>query len=62
MREDLAAMGHSPTDDDFYVIVLGSLPSSYDPFISALNATSSVLGTFLSPDDLMQTITDKYDC
>jgi hypothetical protein len=61
MREDLAAMGHAPSDDDFYAIVIGSLPPSYDPFISALNATSSVLGTFLTPDDLMQTITDEYD-
>ena len=52
---------HCPSEDDFYAIVIGSLPPSYDPYISALNATSSVLGTFLSPDDLMHTITDEYD-
>ncbi len=45
MREDLATMGHPPDDDEFYAIILGSLPSSFEPFISALNATSSVLGT-----------------
>jgi len=61
MREDLAAMGHAPTDDDFYAIIIRSLPLSYDAYISALNATSSVLGTYLSPDDLMHTITDKHD-
>ena len=61
MREDLASMGHSPSEDDFYAILIGSLPPSYDPYVSALNATSSVLGTFLSPDDLMQTITDEYE-
>src|SRR5260221_49694 len=61
MREGLASMGHPPAEDDFYVIVIGSLPPSYDPFVSALNATSGVLSTFLSPDDLMQTITDEYD-
>jgi hypothetical protein len=61
MREDLASMGRSPVEDDFYAIVIGSLPPSYDPYVSALNATSSVLGTFLSSDDLMQTITDEYD-
>ena len=61
MREDLSSMGQSPTDDDFYAIVIGSLPSGYDPFISALNAASSVLGTFLTPDDLMTTISDEYD-
>jgi len=61
MREDLAAMGHSPTDDDFYAIVIGSLPPSYDPFISAINATSSVIGNFMSPDEAMKAITDEYD-
>jgi len=61
MREDLASMGHSPSEDDFYAILIGSLPPSYDPYISALNATSSVLRTFLSPDDLMHTITDEYE-
>ncbi len=62
MREDLASMGHPPAEDDFYAIIIGSLPPSYDPFISALNATSSVLGAFLSPDNLMHTIMDEYDC
>ena len=61
MREDLAAMGHAPTDDDFNAIIIGSLPPSYDTYISALNATSSVIGTYLSPDDLMHTITDEHD-
>ena len=61
MREDLASMGHAPSEDDFYAILIGSLPPSYDPYVSALNATSSVLGTFLSPDDLMHTITDEYE-
>jgi hypothetical protein len=61
MREDLAAMGHTPGDDEFYAIILGSLPYSFEPFISALNATSSVLGTVLSPDELMQAFTDEYD-
>jgi hypothetical protein len=56
MREDLAAMGHPPNEDEFYAIILGSLPSSYEPFISAMNATSSVLGTFLSSDNLMQAL------
>ena len=54
-------MGHAPTDNDFYAIIIGSLPPSYDAYISALNATSSVIGTYLSPDDLMHTITDEHD-
>jgi len=35
--------------------------SSYDTYISALNATSSVLGTHLSADDLMLTITEESE-
>ena len=61
MREELARMGHPPGDDEFYTIILGSLPYSFEPFISALNATSSVLGTILSLDELMQAFTDEYD-
>ena len=61
MREDLASMGHPPSDDDMYAIALGSLPPSYDSYISAVSATSSVLGTTISADALMTTITDEYD-
>ncbi|KAG6843782.1 hypothetical protein H0H87_000531, partial [Tephrocybe sp. NHM501043] len=60
MCEDLSAMGHVPSDNDFYPIILGSLSPSYDPYISAVNAMSSILGTSLSPDELMQTITEEY--
>ena len=62
MREDLAAMGHPPGEDEFYAIILGSLPYSFEPFISALNTISSVMGTILAPDELMQAFTDEYDC
>jgi hypothetical protein len=61
MREDLAAMGQALTEDDFYAIILGSLPSSYDPYISAVNATSSVMGKTISADDLMLTVTEEYE-
>ena len=61
MREDLAAMGHPLSENDFYAIILGSLPQSYDPYISAVNATSSVLGKTISADDLMLTVTEEYE-
>ena len=61
MQEDLASMGHPPSDDDMYTIALGSLPPSYNSYISAVSATSSVLGTTISADSLMTTITDEYD-
>ena len=61
MREDLAAMGQPLNENDFYAIILGSLPQSYDPYISAVNATSSVLGKTISADDLMLTVTEEYE-
>jgi hypothetical protein len=61
MREDLSAMGHPPSEDDFYAIILGSLPPSFEPYISAVNATSSVIGKTLSVDDLMLMITEEYE-
>ena len=54
-------MGHLPLEDNFYTIVIGSLPQSYDPYVSALGAMSSILRTFLFPDNLMHTITNEYD-
>lgn len=61
MRENLASMGETLTDEDFYSIIMGSLPPSYDSYLSALNATSSVLGKQLTADDLMLTITEEFE-
>jgi len=62
MRENLAAMGQPPDDNDFYLIILGSLPPSYDPHTSAISATSSVVGKTQSPDALMHAVTNEFDC
>ena len=61
MQEELASMGQLLSENNFYAIILGSLPSSYEPYISAVNATSSILGKTLSADDLMLTITEEYE-
>jgi hypothetical protein len=61
MREDLAAMGQALSEDDFYAIILGSLPSSCDPYFSAVNTTSSVMGKTISADDLMLIVTEEYE-
>jgi hypothetical protein len=61
MREELASLGTSLSEQDFSATILGSLPKSYDQFISAVTATASVLKQELNPDDLIQTIIDEYD-
>lgn len=61
MYEDLAAMGHTPEDDDFYAIILGSMPTSFETYISSLTATSTVTGNILTPEQLMAALSDEYD-
>ena len=61
VREDLSAMGHPPSDEDFYAIVFGSMPASYEPYISSISATSIVTGTVLTPDRLMDALTEEYE-
>jgi hypothetical protein len=61
MQEELASLGTSLGEQDFSAIILGSLPRSYDQFISAVTTTASVLKQELNPKDLMQTIIDEYD-
>jgi hypothetical protein len=60
-REDLIAMGAGPTDEDFIAIIMGSLPMSYDPYLAALSATSSLLSTSLTPDAYIRGIQDEAD-
>ena len=61
MREDLAAIGGSISDEDFTAMILGSLPASYDAYLSAITATVSVTNTALDPEALMVSIIDEYD-
>jgi hypothetical protein len=61
MREDLASMGHPPTEDDFYAIVIGSSLLSMTHSSQPLTPRLVFLASFLTPDDLMQTISDEFD-
>ena len=40
LREELASLGTTLSDPDFTATVLGSLPKSYDQFLSAVTATA----------------------
>ena len=61
MREELVSLGTVLNDLDFSAIILGSLPKSYDQFLSAVTATASVMKQDLDPEDLMQTVVDEFD-
>ena len=61
MREDLASIGGSISDEDFTSIILSSIPQSYDSYIAAIMATSSLLDKTLSPTNLIDAICDEAD-
>src|ERR1700720_4601923 len=61
MCEDLAALGDDLNDEDFSTMLLGSLPWSYNSYLSAVTAALSVLGTKLTPDALMLSIIDEFN-
>src|ERR1700678_4098222 len=61
MREDLASMGGSISDEDFTSMILGSIPQSYNTYIAAITATSSLLNQTLSSTNLIDVIRDEAD-
>ena len=61
MWEDLALMGGSISDEDFTSIILRSIPQSYDLYIAAITATSSLLNKTLSLTNLIDAICDEAD-
>ena len=61
MREELTALSESIPDRDFTAIILGSLPKSYDTYLSTITATLSILGKEVDPDALILSIIDEYD-
>ena len=59
MCKELAALSESIPDRDFTAIILGSLPKSYDTYLSAI--TLSVLGKEVNPDALILSMIDEYN-
>lgn len=61
MREQLASMGKTLDDAEFAAIILRSLPSSYEPTISAINAAADQVGTPVTSDRVIRLAIDEYD-
>ena len=62
MLKDLEVLGDELNDEDFSAMLVGSLSQSYSSYLSAITTTLSVLGTKLTPDALMLSIIDEFDC
>ena len=61
IQEDLASMGGLISDEDFTSIILGSILQSYDTYITAITAMSSLLNQTLSSTNLIDAICNEAD-
>jgi hypothetical protein len=61
LRETLSGMGASISDTDFAAIILGSLPESYRPILSSMNAAARIAKTPLTPYDIVSFVTEEYE-
>jgi hypothetical protein len=61
LREQLASMGKNYDSDEFASILLGSLPTSYEPTISAINAAADSTNNAVTPDQVIRLVSDEYD-
>lgn len=57
----LAGMGTDIGDKDFYAILMGSLPESYRPLLSSINATSQIMKQPLTPYELVSVVSKEYE-
>jgi hypothetical protein len=61
LRESLAGMGAVISDNDFYAIILGSLPESYRPLLSSINAAARISQKALTPYELVNVISEEFE-
>jgi hypothetical protein len=61
LRESLASMGAAIDDRDFYAILLGSLPESYRPLVSSINAAAKIAQKPLTTYELISIISEEYE-
>jgi hypothetical protein len=61
MQAQLESMGTGIPDDELVTIILGSLPKSYRPFISAISMSAKMSKLPLGPKDVVETLIEEYD-
>ena len=61
IREQLAAMGKSISNDEFASILMGSLPKSYKPTLSGIAAAAEMSGTTPTIAVITKLAFDEYD-
>ena len=58
--EQLVTMGQI-TDDEFTMILLQSLPESYDANVSQIMTAVDIRGRSVTPKSVIQLLTNEYD-
>src|SRR6267154_3998202 len=61
LRESLAGMGADVEDHEFYAMIVGSLPESYRPLLSSINAAAKIAQKPLSPHELISVVSEEYE-
>lgn len=61
MKERLASYGVTLDDHEYASILVGSLPSTYDPTLSSILASAKLSKTTLDPDIVTSLIIDDFD-
>jgi len=61
MHEQLAGMGAAPTPEDYTTILIASLPKTYASHINTLSDAATLLGSPLTPNQIITTVLRKYD-
>jgi hypothetical protein len=61
MYAQLEGMGTGIFDEELVMIILGSLPKSYWPFISTISMSAKMSKTPLEPTNIVETLIEEYD-
>ncbi len=59
--QQLVAMGKTVPDSEYTLILMGSLPPSYQPTLSAISMAAEMSGTTSTPAIITNLATDEYD-
>ena len=62
LHEQLAAIGNPISDTDYAMMLLSSLPPSYDHACSSLSTSMRISGNALTAEILIQFIQDEQEC
>jgi len=61
MFKELSGMGGAPAEQEYLTILLGSLPKSYGPLLTAITMAASIAGKVLKPENIIIHVNEEFD-